>query len=337
MEPTQRTEFDFPFPPELSPHLEWIREHNLQWVHRHNLATTSDAIAEYASWNLAEATARIYPDADREALLDNLNFFALGFLFDDQFHPDIPDRDNLVARACAELALIPFRPPGDDVEMVCPITLAWAEIWATMASQTSPYWQTRFAANFARWMTAHARETHLAAAGTVLDVESYLWLRRRSLGLAHSMDLHEWTGRFEVPPVAAAAPRFAALRTLTTDIVAITNDVQSVQREINRGDPNNLIVVLQHTGMSREQALTRATALIYRALARFEDHQAGLRAWCDELGLDEQGRGALYRSVRGMSRWIRGNYDWGRTSGRYSPTSTQVHYLVDLLAPPPAE
>ncbi|MDI2125863.1 terpene synthase family protein [Yinghuangia seranimata] len=323
----QDVHFTIPFTSRISPDLEGARVRNLDWTWSHDLVRGEAGLTEYASWDLAQAAARTYPEATGADLDMLVNWFGFAFLFDDQFDAS-GDRPSQVSAVAREMIAIPFRPAGTPPDVVCPVTLAWAEIWPQMCDGMSETWQNRFASNWARFMAAAVCEIHLATHRTVMDLEGYAALRQHTVGLQHSLDAVERIGRFEVPPHVQAHPVMRRLRHTTTDCIAYMNDVHSLDREEDRGDQHNLVTVLQrHLRCSRSAALDAAIRMTYDKLAEVVDLHTRVPKMCDELQLDETERSAVDRAVQGTGDWIRGNYEWGLNSGRYTvaaPSRTAV-------------
>lgn len=326
-------EFDIPFPARTSPYLSWVRPRTIAWVREHDLVRSDEAERRLLSWNLAYAAARIYPNAaTRDDLLKITNFFALGFLFDDQADYREPVSIDRYLRVVHEMIAIPLRPPGTPLELVCPATRALSELWARMTDEMSPQWCDRFALDYGHFHAANAHEVRLSASGRVPNLAEYTTLRRATVGLFYSIDQIEWAGRHELPPAALAHPVLTGLREATTDTMAWMNDIHSHARETARQDPHNLLTVLtHHHGMTAAQAHGEATEMTYTALRRFISLCAGIPTMLDELRLPQPERRAVDESVRGMENWIKGNHDWARITGRYQVTPDSTTTTSDML------
>ncbi|HSA50132.1 MAG TPA: terpene cyclase [Yinghuangia sp.] len=298
--------------------MDRARERNLDWTWDHRLVRGAAGLREYASWDLAQAAARTYPDAVGDDLDMLVNWFGFAFLFDDQFDAS-GDRPAQVSAVAREMIAIPFRPVGTPPDIVCPVTLAWVEIWPQMCAGMSETWQNRFASNWARFMAAAVCEIHLATNREVIDVDGYAALRQHTVGLQHSLDAVERIGGFEVPPQVQAHTVMRRLRQATTDCIAYMNDVHSLDREESRGDQHNLVTVLQrHLRCSRSAALDEAIRMTYELLDEVVELHRRVPAMCDELQLTDRERESVARAVEGTGNWIRGNYEWGLNSGRYA-------------------
>ncbi|WP_436774432.1 terpene synthase family protein [Yinghuangia sp. YIM S09857] len=318
----QSVHFTIPFASRVSPDLDRARPRNLDWTWEHGLVRGEAGLREYASWDLAQAAARTYPHATGDDLDMLINWFGFAFLFDDQFDAS-GDRPSQVSAVAREMIAIPFRPVGTPPDVVCPVTLAWVEIWPQMCAGMSETWQNRFASNWARFMAAAVCEIHLAAHGEVMDLDGYLALRQHTVGLQHSLDAVERIGGFEVPPQAQAHPVMRRLRHATTDCIAYMNDIHSLDREEARGDRHNLVTVLKrHLGCSRSAALDEAIRMTYALLDEVIELHARIPDMCDELQLTDEERKSVELGVAGTGDWIRGNYEWGLASGRYTVAPT---------------
>ncbi|MBG0850715.1 terpene cyclase [Streptomyces spinoverrucosus] len=317
----QDVRFDLPFETPVSDHLEYARERHLRWVWEKGLVRSQAGFEEYCSWDLPQAAARTYPYASADDMVVLMNWFSLAFLFDDQFDAGRPDRADRVAEVARELIVTPLRPAGSRPRVVCPITVAWTEVWEQLSDGMSLTWQTRFAASWGRFLAAHVEEVDLAAQGLAgsLGPDAYAVFRRRTVGIHHSIDAGERSRRFEVPAQAMAHPLMERMRDLAADTIGFMNDIHSFERERRRGDGHNLIAVLhKERGGSWREAADAAYRMTTDCLAEYLELEAGVPRMCDELGLDEDERTRVRMGVEAIQHWINGNYEWALTTGRYA-------------------
>ncbi|WP_406492060.1 terpene cyclase [Streptomyces sp. NBC_00846] len=317
----QHVRFDLPFNTPVSPHLEYARDRHLLWVRERGLVRSQAGFEEYQSWDLSQAAARTYPHASADDLVVLMNWFSLAFLFDDQFDAGRADRADRIAEVARELIATPLRPAGTAPRVVCPITLAWVEVWEYLSNGMSLTWQARFAASWGRFLVAHCEEVDLAARGmaATLGLDAYAGFRRRTVGIHHSIDAGERSRGFEVPAAAMAHPLMERMRDLAADTIGFMNDIHSFERERRRGDGHNLIAVLRR---ERDYSWQEASDEAYRMTTGCLDEYLGLEArvpqMCDELGLDADERARVGMGVEGVRHWINGNYEWALTTGRYA-------------------
>ncbi|MFF7981882.1 7-epi-alpha-eudesmol synthase [Streptomyces sp. NPDC007901] len=317
----QDVTFDLPFDTPVSEHLEYARARHLRWIWDMDLVRSKAGFEEYKSWDLPQAAARTYPHASAEDMVVLMNWFSLAFLFDDQFDANRPDRADRIADVARELIATPLRPSGIRPRVVCPITLAWAEVWQHLSDGMSLTWRTRFAASWGRFLVAHCEEVDLAARGLAgtLGLDEYAAFRRRTVGIHHSIDAGERSRRFEVPAQVQAHPLMERMRDLASDTIGFMNDIHSFERERRRGDGHNLIAVLhRERGGSWTDAMQEAYRMTTLCLDEYVELEARVPRMCDELGLDEKQRDGVRMGVEAIQHWINGNYVWGLSSGRYA-------------------
>ena len=319
----QHVPFAIPFPAPVNPHTDAARTRHLDWACSRGLIRSDAGLAEYESWDLPQAAARTYPYASADDIYMLMNWFSLAFLFDDQFDANDKGHDERVAAVAQEMITIPFRPPGFPPDVVCPITLAWCQVWEWLSDGMSESWRNRFASSWARFLAAHVCEVRLSAQGVALDLSRYLALRRVTVGIHHSIDAAERSRRFEVPVQVQAHPLMRGMRDAAADAIAYMNDIHSLEREERRGDPHNLVTVLRlDRGWSREHAIDEAVRMTNDRLGSYVRLEARMPELCDELGLGADDRQSVEMGVEGIRNWIRGNYDWALSTGRYAAAKT---------------
>ncbi|WP_409467679.1 7-epi-alpha-eudesmol synthase [Streptomyces sp. HC307] len=317
----QDVRFDLPFTTPVSNHLEYARERHLRWVWDMELVRSEAGFEEYQSWDLPQAAARTYPYASADDMVVLMNWFSLAFLFDDQFDASRPDRADRIAEVARELIVTPLRPAGSRPRVLCPITVAWSEVWERLSDDMSLTWRTRFATSWGRFLASHVEEVDLAAQGLAgsLELDAYVAFRRRTVGIHHSIDAGERSRRFEVPAQAMAHPLMERMRDLAADTIGFMNDIHSFERERRRGDGHNLIAVLhRERGCSWQEAADEAYRMTAGCLDEYLELESDVPRMCQELGLEEDERARVGMGVEAIRHWINGNYEWALTTGRYA-------------------
>ncbi|MFE4673506.1 7-epi-alpha-eudesmol synthase [Streptomyces sp. NPDC057717] len=329
----QDVRFELPFKTPVSEHLEFARERHLRWVWDMGLVRSQAGFEEYQSWDLPQAAARTYPYASPDDMVVLMNWFSLAFLFDDQFDAGRPDRADRIAEVARELIATPLRPTGTAPRVVCPITVAWAEVWSRLSDGMSLTWRTRFAASWGRFLVAHTEEVDLAARGLAgkLGLEEYAEFRRRTVGIHHSIDAGERSRGFEVPPQVQAHPLMVRMRDLAADTIGFMNDIHSFERERRRGDGHNLIAVLhRERDYSWEEAAAEAYRMTSDCLDAYLELEGRVPQMCDELALTTEQREHVQMGVEAIQHWINGNYEWALISGRYTASKEGPAALAEL-------
>jgi germacradienol/geosmin synthase len=326
----QDVPFAISFPAPVSEYADGAMERHLDWVRTRGLVRSEEGLHEYESWDLPQAAARTYPYASADDMYMLMNWFSLAFLFDDQFDATAGDRAERVSDVSREMITIPFRPPGSSPDVVCPITLAWSEVWAWLSDGMSETWRNRFGSSWARFLAAHAHEVRLTATGRVLGLTEYLALRRITVGIHHSIDAAERSRRFEVPAQVQAHELMRRMRDAAADAIAYMNDIHSLEREERRGDPHNLVTVLRRDrGYSRQSAIGEAVRMTTEHLDTYMSLESEIPRLCEDLGLTREQRAAVDMGVEGIRNWIRGNYDWALNTGRYAAAKSGATALAE--------
>ncbi|MEU5427774.1 hypothetical protein AB0H73_19530 [Streptomyces olivoreticuli] len=327
-----------PFPAAINADLARAEAHNLQWARRYGLLVSDEAERRYRSWALPVLTARTNPLAGADDLDLALDMMTIMFLFDDQFDGplgiDRPQASSLSTRLAA-LA----RPNPDPVEPTgVPLIDAWADLWIRCAHEMSITWQERAARNFRNYFLAHAQEVGARAAGVEPNPLVYLGLRKDTVGMRPLQDLIERVNGFELAPQVHDTAHLREMRELAGLVVALNNDISSLEKESLRKETHNLVVILlREQGASQEQAISRIVAMAKEHVERFLVLQDSLPTLCSELHLDEEQQIHVHRFVVGMRHWMRGCYDWEAGSARYSAINqlpaTGPGYVEDLVTP----
>lgn len=150
-------------------------------------------------------------------------------------------------------------------------------------------------------------------------METFIKIRALTAGGYPCFDAIEIAEEIDLPLEVRQDPTLQRLERLANNILAWTNDIMSLHKDLQHGNVHNLVIILQ-----QERQLGFQEAMDCAA----ELHDASMRsfvAW--EQSLPSFGAAVdigLQRYLSGLHSWMRGNLDWYRESGRYQPTATMV-------------
>ncbi|MFI6768621.1 pentalenene synthase [Streptomyces sp. NPDC050355] len=309
----QDVEFALPWPLRVNPHLEAARAHNLQWMAAYGFLAAQTESA-YLGWQLAEVSAYFYPDASLEGLCLATDVMGWYFTpFDDRFDGPLGQDPRGTARLCARLIdVLDGNPPVD-----VPVVQSFAEIWQRWQRGRSTIWCARAACNWAEYLAVHITEAQLRSGHLDGGSETqHMWRRRRSVSSGPLNDLAERAGGFEVPPLAWHSQILHEMRAVAADVVSLSNDTASAEKEARADDfDNNILLRLRQEGLTDSRAVTEIQHRT-RALVR---HFLTLEERCVEFAraFPPQQRTAVERHILALHDFMRGNDHWERTSGRY--------------------
>ncbi len=302
----------YPFPSAVNPHAEAAEQHSLAWAERCGIITPA-AYQRFCASNFGSFAAHTYPTAPREELLIISDWSAWGFLKDDQTDEgEMGQRpEELAALHARFLAVLEGDyPTGHDI----PLTHALAEVGQRLRRKLTADQMCLFIQTHRDWLAASVLETTHRAVGAAPGVADYIHQRQFGGAVYVCFTLIELCEGIQMPPVVRADYFVRRLSHLANNIICWCNDLFSLEKELRHGDPANLVIALRaEYGLTLQAAVTRAAQM----------HDAEMRAFLElESRLPSFGAEAdalLERYIAGLRSWIRGNFDWSQTTGRYRP------------------
>jgi hypothetical protein len=302
-----------PFPSRINAHVEVVHEHTLAWSTQFGLVQKESARRRYLASRFAWLTARAYPAVGGEELRLLDGWLTWLFLFDDQFDECLVGKEAERVQAILDdhRAIL-----ADPTVAPChqrPAAAALADLCSRTFARASDLWRQRFTGHFARYFATYTWSVVNTALGRVPALDDYIERRRHSGGMTMAIDLIELAEHIALPAALLASPEFQTLARATNDVVCWSNDLFSLEKELARGDVNNLVVVLRSDGgLTLQQALDRAGEMLNEAVGEFEQTERALPVFGPKLA----------RAVRvylcDLKAWMRGNLDWSLSTGRYT-------------------
>ncbi|MFI9029962.1 hypothetical protein [Streptomyces sp. NPDC053560] len=318
-----------PFPHRISPDLSRARRHGLEWAVRTGMIASNEAATYWSACRFPELACLYWPYAtgeDVDLAVDTMTFY---FFFDDQFDTDLGHRVENVISVLEQLVDITR---GTATALRVPVAVAYADIWRRCIQGMGQGWRDRAAGNWRTYFLGHVGEATDRVRGVVHRMDTYLAVRRCTVGAETSTDLCERLGQFEVPEEILAIPQLRVMRQLSCDILAHSNDLHSFYKERNHGEVNNLIrVTAREHGSTDEEAVTVVREAGGRMMGRFLELDREIPEVIQAVG--EAYGDCITRYVDALKAAMRGYDEWGNMTARYRPDitgSTGLSYLEDL-------
>jgi hypothetical protein len=318
--------FELPFPDDISSLTESVIEHSCQWARETGLVPDARAAERLRRNGIMHAGPRLAPAAPMAAACLVCDWTVFLIVIDDEFD----DGQELGARPDEARAAIQYvidsfqgQPPGPaaGVAHLSGIGAAVADLGRRFAALAPGRdWLTRFRRHAEEHLWTKVSEARLRAAGTALDVPSYVDLRRISGAPYTYSDLVELSEQIEVPgPVVASEPWTLMIEAFA-DVWLGIQDICSCAKEVAAGDDLNMAaVVARSEGLSLQQGIDSTYQWVCRRSADFARHRAELAVRAPQLIPDAGGQAVLTRYLDALEMLIGGHLAWNsKDNPRYT-------------------
>ena len=204
------------------------------------------------------------------------------------------------------------------------------DLWPRIRYWGSERWRHRLVRHLIQHLRAQATLVHVRETDTVLTLTEYLPLRRDSFGALFFFDLIDAAENLDPYEHSADIEWWNTLREHGADIIAWTNDIHSIAKDVVCDERCNLVSILAGTtGIDWPAAIESAHQMVNTAVAAFTALAAQHA---------NQGPGAASHPDR-LCQVIRAAGDWHRTVSRYhlhtADATAQDNRTVDLKLIPP--
>jgi 5-epi-alpha-selinene synthase len=300
-----------PFPSQTNKYVDVLEEYSLEWVLRFNLLANESAYKRFCKSKFFFLAASAYPDSNFEELKITHDWLSWVFIWDDQCDlselKKQPEVLNNFHQRYLEIL--------NGAELTSQDTLfshALIDLRKRTLQRASIKWFNYFISYLEDYFYGCVQEATNRAKGIVPDLDTYIMIRRSSVGVYAVLALSEFCNQFIIPDVLRNHHLVKKLELITTDIIAWSNDIFSASREIASGDVHNLIFVLHyHKKISLEKAIEQVVKIHNEEVHSLIKVESSLSFFSEELDVE------ITKYISGMHSWIRGNLDWCYESYRY--------------------
>ncbi|CAL9342770.1 terpene synthase family protein [Streptomyces sp. enrichment culture] len=312
-------EFHIPFPSAVSPDAAAADEHLVRWALAQKLLAPEQA-RYFAAMRLGTCAAYVYPHARSEDLDLAADHMGLCSLVNDLCDSTDGVRAEEAADVCHDLLALfeqdaPSRP-------ATPVGAAWCGLWQRLRDGMPQAWRKRVLHEhttvFSAYLDHRIRRTMPTA-------DQYLQRRYITTGLSLGLAVAERVEHWRAPEWFLETPLARRLLQEATKLAILPNDVFAVEREERRGEVDNMVLVLEAAGRTRDEAIADIQAMVRLAGDRFRRLADRLPDHYDDLGCSPADRTAADTYVQAMRHMFRGNYDWMTDgSARYDRHATSL-------------
>ena len=299
-----------PFPSQISPHLEHVCTHTLEWVQRFRLVQKEATLRYYLAADFSGFSCRVYPNGSLEELFFINDWVIWIMLFDDWFDDSgLGTQPAYMYQVHQHLLAILQDPPR--VTPQGPVAEALFDIWQRADGLASSTWKKRFTQHHADYFAACRWDAENRAHKRVPDVHAYIENRRNSVANTISFDMFDLSQHIEFPAEIYESEPFQAVLQAANNIVAWTNDVYSLKKELAHGDVCNLVVAMQGQHGSLQEAVNHVCAMVETETRRFQKMVQCFPTYSTEFDHN------ISQYLFDLGKWIRGPLDWYHRTLRY--------------------
>ena len=196
-------------------------------------------------------------------------------------------------------------PQGSLAEALC-------DIWQRADSFASPAWKRRFAQHHADFFAACRWDAEHRARKRVPDVDAYIKNRRDAVANPMSFDVFYLSEHIEIPAEIYESQPLQAILQAANNIVAWTNDLYSLRKELALGDFCNLVLAVQYAQhCSLQEAVNHVCAMLETETRHFQEMVQNFPKYSAEVDSD------VCQYLFDLGKWIRGSLDWHHGTARY--------------------
>jgi hypothetical protein len=324
----------------VGPFPEQGDQHSVAWARRHDLVGAGGVAEKRLSATRPGLLAACcYPGASLEDQYLTSEWITWLFFLDDQNDEGSwGRRPEALERALAEL--YEHSQLDDASGATNPLGAALGDIIRKLAGRMPDEWRHRFQLHLFEYFRAYVWQAAHRSQKQVPDLEDFLRMRRDAGAIMPSFDLIELVEGTALPTGLYYSRTYQRMLIAAANVVCWTNDLMTLDKEMARGDDQNLVSVLVHAErLPLERAVDEAVARTDRQIESFLAAESELPALFDQLEVSPERREATLRCVASLRAWMRGHVEWGEATARYldvDRSQGQPEYLDDLLCVRPA-
>jgi germacradienol/geosmin synthase len=332
--PTDLPDFYMPYRARPNPHIAQSQEDCIEWCRATGMFAEIPGVPGGYIWteemltgfDFAQCSGRLHPDASADELNISTRWLAWG-TYGDDFFPRVFGATKDLVGAKLQNARLTFFMPLDCVAMpppANPLERALGELWLLTATPMTLDDRASFKDAVADMTASWTWELANAIQHRIPDPVDYIEMRRLTFGSDLTMNLARITFAGKLPDAIFDTRPMQALENSAQDYSCFTNDVFSLQKELQyEGELHNIVLVVRNfLGVSTEQAVLIVNDLMTSRMEQFQlIIETELPALAESFELDDDAKAALDGWVVMMQDWMAGILVWHQMTARYPEES----------------
>lgn len=309
--------FQLPFPDDISSGTESVIEHSCRWARESGLVPDDGAAERLRRNGIMHAGPRLVPAAPMNAAFLVCDWTVFLIVIDDEFDDGRelgaqPDE----ARAAIQYVIDSFQgqapAPGAGATHMSGIAAAVADLGRRFAALApGPDWLARFRRHAEDHLWTKVAEAELRAAGTPLDVPSYVDLRRISGAPYTYSDLVELAEQVVLAEPVRRSEPWTLMIEAFADVWLGIQDICSCAKEVAAGDDLNMAaVVARSEGITLQEGIDSTYRWVCQRSADYALHRDELTGLAPQLTPDGDGQADLTRYLHALDMLIGGHLAW---------------------------
>lgn len=300
-----------PFPSQINKHVDVLEDYALEWVTRFNLWNEESAYQQFRKSKFYLLAASAYSSCELEELKIANDVISWLFIWDDQCDmSDLGKQPEFMKSFCNRF--IEILNGAELTNKDIPLGCALSDIRKRIIKRGNITFFHHFVRNFEDYFYGCLEEANNRLQLVSLALESYTTIRSSSAAAALCLTLIEFCDQVMIPYFLRNHEIINKINRTTINILAWSNDIFSVQREMLMGEVHNLVLVLKFQNNSTvEGAITRAVEIHNKEVKYLTDLEASIPSFGEKID------GEIAKYLSGLHSWICGNLDWYSHSGRY--------------------
>ncbi|MHC0063490.1 terpene synthase family protein [Nostoc sp. UIC 10890] len=300
-----------PFPSQINKHVDVLEEYALEWVTRFNLLANESSYRRFCKSKFFFLAASAYPNCQLEELKIANDWLSWVFIWDDQCDLSNLGREPNVLKNFHKRFLEILN--GAELSSKdIPLAYALSDLRKRILQRGSQEWFHYFVDRYEGYFDGCVQEAINRAQEITPDIESYMLIRRLSLGGYLCLALMEFCNHLTIPDFLRNHEVMKELKVMTINILAWCNDIFSVHREMSSGDVHNLVLLIHYQQkLSLETSIIAASKIHDQEVYQLKDFELSIPSFGEELDTE------LANYISGIHSWISANLTWYYHSGRY--------------------
>ncbi len=299
------------FPSQINKHIDILEKHALEWVLQFNLLANESSYKRFCKSKFFFLAASAYPHCELEELKIANDWLSWVFIWDDQCDLSNLGKQPDVLKAFHQ-RFIDILNGAELTSKDIPLAYALRDLRERIVKRGNKEWFRYFVDRYEGYFDGCVQEAINRAQEITPDIDSYMLIRRLSLGGYLCLALMEFCDYIRIPEFFRNHQVMQELKVMTINILAWCNDIFSAHREMSSGDFHNLVLLIHHQQkLSLETATIAATEMHNQEMHRLKEFELSLPSFGDELDAE------LAKYISGMHSWISANLNWYSHSGRY--------------------